>query len=572
MEIKVFKLIGNFLKQLKKYIIIILALIIVLSVPFWFIMSSSTIEPAFAKILKIRVDPAISGGSIIAKFYDDSMDDYGDGSYQYPLHESFNDNNICDIISYEVYRPILDNGLTNPLALWQIAVSFSNLINPLNNEGGFSNIQLAIYIDIDGAEDGSNKTYFENAEYVEFPEYNAWDIAIFANGTKLDKALIFYSYDISKKFDLKGYKDKDLKKGKEIRAIFVKEQNKIYFQIPLDNKFIQKILDGRKTYHWVFAGFYDTYGNGGWLNIKEEATIRYGGGLKWENGPRIFDMLTPSGFDQKQLLSKENANSDGFVIIPPLIVNGFNPGISYLKEDKPGKLDETKNKDIAKINELTKKIEEEEKQSKLDFEKEIEDKLKSTKPTERLYALFSTQKFDVAKILVNEILKKDAENPVALAYKGSLTAMEGGKAKNPMQAIVFVNKAYEYLDKACNIMENFENNIANSSFDITKYFESNQQFYEYYIIVLSNRAIVSSSVPDDVFKKLNTAISDFQKIAKIYEKIGKIKESSLSLMQAAILFEKKGKKDEANVIWLSLSKLVVLPAKVELELLKRNFK
>ncbi|HPC38837.1 MAG TPA: glucodextranase DOMON-like domain-containing protein [Exilispira sp.] len=563
----------NIKNLLEKYLLIFLVLIgtiIVFSIPLWFIMSGQVLEPIFAKIINIRLDHSISGGPIISKFYDETFDDYADGSYQYPLHKSFIEENICDLTTYEVYRPILDNGLNNPLGLWQVAVGLSKFINPLKNEGGFSNIQISIYIDIDGNENGSTKTYFEDAEYIGFESVYGWDLMIIINGLKKDKATLYYSNDIVDKANIYGLKNYDKDKGKEIRAIYVDKHNKIYVQIPLDNKFIQRILDGRKTYHWVFSGFHDIYGNGGWLNVKEYPTIRYGGGLKWDYGPRIFDLITPSGYEQKDLLSIKNINSESLVVIPPLISEGFDTKIRYLKEkEKDAKNNQERQ---LKIEVLKKQIEEEEKFEKEIFEKQINEKLNSDNPIDRLYALFSNSRFDESQNLVEHLLQQDKDNPVALAYKGSLTAMEGGKTKNPMEAIILVNKAYEYLDKACYMMENFENNITNGNFEILKHFKSEEEFYQYYIIVLSNRAIVSSSVPDDIFNKLDIAISDFQKIAKLYEKIGKIKESTFAKMQAAILLEKKGKKDLANIIWLSLLKLKDLPAKVELELLKRNFK
>lgn len=580
-----------YIKQLDKifkFILISTAFIIVFSIPAWFIFSASILEPLFDKILQVKVDPAISGGIIISKFYDDTYDDNGDGTYQYPLHENFTESNICDIISYEVYRPVLDNGLEEPLAYWQVAVSFSKLINPFQNEGGYSNIQIAIYIDIDKTENGSNYTFYENAEYIEFPSDYGWDIMILANGLKKDMAKLFYSDDIVKKFKLininNNSKNYEKEYSKDIRAIFVKEQNKIYFQIPLDNKFIQKVLDGRQTFHWVFSGLYDAYASGGWLNVKENPSIRAGGGLKWDSGPRIYDLITPQGFDQKFLLSEANASINGLVVIPPLISGSFNGSISYLKEGKiidkknnnlknrvSDKLSDSKNQSNIdkqqKIKELIKKIEEDEKNQKIAFEKDINEKLNSKDEIERLFALFSSSRFNEAKILAEKILKENAENPVALAYMGSLIAMEGGKTKNPMQAINLVNKAYEYLDKAVWLMRKIEENN-----DLKIQFENQQKYFEYYIIVLSNRAIVSSSVPDQVFNKLDVAIDDFQKISQIYEKLGKTNESALSLMQTALLLEKKNKIEFANIIWLTLLKYKDLPPKVELELVKRGFK
>lgn len=566
------------LGKILKFFILLLTIFSVISIPLWFIFSSQFFEPLFAKALKIKIDPSISGGVIISKIYDDTYDDKGDGSYQYPLHEYYNEQNISDLTFYEVYRPILSNSASEGFAYWQISVGLSKFINPFNFNSGFSAIQIAIYIDIDGNVNGSNSTYFENAEYIKFPNQYAWDIMILENGIDNDSSNLYYSKDLVEKYNIKDKnKDYDPNKGLKIRKIFVEQQNKIYFQIPLTNKFIQKILDGRKTYHWVFVGLYDPLGNGGWLNIKENSSLRYGGGLKWDNGPRIYDLIVPKGYEQNSLLNQENTDFEGYVLIPPIEVKGFNPYISYFDEakiiEKEKSLSLNLNEQInSKLEELYKKAEEEEKIKKQISEKEIEEKLKSNDLVEKLNALFLNSRFDEAKILVEKILQTDPVNPVALAYKGSLIAMEGGKTKNPMQAINLVNKAYEYLNKADLIMEHIFDKLNENNSEILTQFGNRQKFLEYYIIVLSNRAGVSSSVPDEIFNKLDVAILDFKKIAKLYEMLDNKKEALLSLMQVALLLEKKGKHDEANFIWISLSKNEDLPAKIEIELIKRGFK
>jgi len=142
--------------------------------------------------------------------------------------------------------------------------------------------------------------------------------------------------------------------------------------------------------------------------------------------------------------------------------------------------------------------------------------------------------------------------------------MEGGKTKNPMQAINFVQKAYIYLDKAVEIIEEKLNNNNNQNINDPK-------IIEYAIIVYTNRAIVSASAPNEIFSKYEVAISDLIKISQLLEKEGKKKESANALMQAAILYEKLNKKTDATAIWLKLINYEEKSAKVELELTKRGF-
>ena len=546
--------IKNLKNKILEIVVTFISLPLVFSIPFWFIFSNSLIEPLFANILNIRHEPSMAGGPLLQTFYDETDDDNGDGSYEYPYHEIFSEKNLCDIIGYEVYRPLIEP------SIWQLAVILKKIPNIYNFESDLSGIQIAIFVDIDSNSNEqiidinstNNKKFlkirgqFDKYEdlNISFPESNKPDFMILIDGAKKEKAKLLF-------------KDGEVN---YIDMIIVKEQNKIYIQIPLIYKEIQKILDGRATYHWVFASLSDPLGNNGWINIKDFASVRSGGGLKWEEGPKFYDLLTPSGFLQKDLLSMNNIGPDNYVIIPPLKVSGFDPYISYLKE----KGEQKKEKDIIFLNSIFDKVKEEQDLENKLAEEEFNKKLNSDDDLEKLSALFGLSRYDEAKILAEKILKKEKENPVALAYYGSLIAMEGGKTKNPMQAINFVQKAYIYLDKAVEIIEEKLNNNNNQNINDPK-------IIEYAIIVYTNRAIVSASAPNEIFSKYEVAISDLIKISQLLEKEGKKKESANALMQAAILYEKLNKKTDATAIWLKLINYKEKSAKVELELTKRGF-
>jgi len=527
----------NFSK-LKIKIITILAVTLVFTIPFWFIFSNSLLEPLFAKILQIRHDPSMSGGPLIASFYDETNDDNGDGSYEYPYHDLFSEKNLSDIIGYEVYRPLIEP------PIWQVAIILSKIPNIYNWESGISGIQIAVFIDIDSKDDIDSENFpiqFEQYKdlNLSFQKNNKPNFMILIDGLKRDKAkLIFNDGEIF-----------------FIDMILLESEKKIYLQIPLNIRNIQKILDGRETYHYVFSSIQDPLGVNGWLNIRDSASLRSGGGLKWEEGPKIFDLLAPIGFSQKDILSINNTGEDHYIILQPIKVNGFNPNISYLKE----KGSQKDSKALSTIQYLIEKVKEEEEIEKKNAEEEFNFKLNSSDDVEKLYALFGLSRFDEAKILVKKILEKEEENPIALAYYGSLVAMEGGKTKNPMLAISLVQKAYIYLDKAVDIILKRLND------------NNDQKTIEYAIIVLTNRAVVSSSVPNEIFSKYEIAISDLIKISELLEKEGKIKESANALMQAAILYEKLNKKSDAMAIWLKILGYKDKLAKVELELVKRNY-
>ena len=83
---------------------------------------------------------------------------------------------------------------------------------------------------------------------------------------------------------------------------------------------------------------------------------------------------------------------------------------------------------------------------------------------------------------------------VSMAYYGSYLAMKGGES-SVMKAVALVNEAYVYLDKACELA-----------------YEKDDE-----IDVLMNRAHVCASVPETIFGKAKTGANDFMRIVLLTE-------------------------------------------------------
>jgi hypothetical protein len=125
--------------------------------------------------------------------------------------------------------------------------------------------------------------------------------------------------------------------------------------------------------------------------------------------------------------------------------------------------------------------------------------------------------------------QKIDENPedfVSLANYGSNLAKKGGES-SVIQAVMLVNEAYTYLDKAAQLSRGKDGEIE----------------------VLLNRASVSASVPEGVFGKSETGAKDFVRLASLsddaefkaycwamasecYKKCGKTTLSTIALQKA----------------------------------------
>ncbi len=75
--------------KLKIIIIFIIAIIIFLSVPVFFMGVYPSIENFITGTLGIKINPALSGGEVMAVFNDDQSDDKGTGTYTYPQAEVY---------------------------------------------------------------------------------------------------------------------------------------------------------------------------------------------------------------------------------------------------------------------------------------------------------------------------------------------------------------------------------------------------------------------------------------------------------------------------------------------------
>ncbi|MBR5933022.1 MAG: hypothetical protein IK002_03445 [Treponema sp.] len=139
------------------------------------------------------------------------------------------------------------------------------------------------------------------------------------------------------------------------------------------------------------------------------------------------------------------------------------------------------------------------------------------------------------------LLEKDSENPLYLAKYGSALATKGGES-NAMKAIKLVKEAYTYLDKAAALASGKECEFA----------------------VLMERAHVSYSVPEMVFKKSEAGAKDFVKCAELYKNSIKgkpdIKDKNMLLylyIMAAECYNNCNKNTQAKLMCIEAKKYMM---------------
>ena len=216
----------------------ILAVIAALSIPSVFIYSN-VISSYLDKFLQLEIAPVLTGGEVIARISDPVADDYGEGNLIYPGHRDFSKKGILDIVRYTVHAPLADSVWSNLPAYWQIDITFLEVDPDDNNR--LNQAVVHLYIDLDGKQSGSVGTLLPRCELVTFDPEHPWDLMIHVDGQN-EKGTLYNS------------------KGDKIDSVdvyFLPEKKTVILRIPLRTETIEKVLDGRDTYHYVMVDAWD---------------------------------------------------------------------------------------------------------------------------------------------------------------------------------------------------------------------------------------------------------------------------------------------------------------------------
>ncbi len=488
------------MKDVARILIVLLALSFAVMVPLSFIYGDF-LARNLTSALNLHVDERFTGGKVRARFLDTVGDDHGEGGLVYPGHRGYSHEGVLDLVRYTVYEPITDAPWSSEKDFWQLALTFAEMKNSLDTVMPFSHPVVLIYIDINGKESGSSRTFVPRAELVEFDREHPWDIFIRLDGYS-EKASMY---------------NPERREPVSLPVFVVEESNTIYLRLPLSEGNLKSLLDGRDTFHYVMVGACDPLSQGRIMRVQDTATRHTGGGALSSMTPRIYDYLAPRGVSQESLLSSYDESDFTYATLRPVSVNE-----GAMKREDPIGQDEIARLEQDVAGQSKRNLEEKRKAlAKLEAE--------GKSGTERAVALFHAEKYAEAEKEFDRILSETPDHPLALAYKGSLLALRGGESESVAESIRLVNRAFEYLDRA-----------------VSRADTRNEK-----ITARMNRGSVSLSVPEQVFSKSMTGARDFEEAAKMMaESNPERMDIADAYCRAALCYERAGMKDKAEIMLL----------------------
>jgi carbohydrate-binding DOMON domain-containing protein len=295
--------------KLKIMIMFFLAFMVFLSIPVFFVIAFPNVESTITDTLGIKINPALSGGEILAVINDDAFDDKGTGTYAYPTADAYKPyKSHLDLLKYLVKKPVHNGTWTEYKHFWAFEIVLGSLANTLNAPAGFSFPVINIYIGVNNIKEGRTDTFKPGAN-ISFDPNHPWQYFIKVHGWETDGKL--YNY----KNEFLGKTFVDIIKNKEKEA-------KLRITVPIDKApELMSLSDKDLTYHYVMIGNYDPVESENFRSILQKAGITNGGGNQSPAvAPRIYDYLAPEGESQYKILSAYDAIKNKFAILKPVLV------------------------------------------------------------------------------------------------------------------------------------------------------------------------------------------------------------------------------------------------------------
>ncbi len=520
------------MKNIAKIIVPLAALVVAAAMPLPFMFMGPLME-GVENGLGLTVDPRYSGGEILARFLDPMDDDRGEGGLVYPDLPAFQGKKVLDIVRYTVHRPVLSAPGGDAPDFWQLDVAFAETANPMNAPLGFSLPVVHIYIDVDGTEGGGMRTAREDAEMVAFNPNHPWDYMIHIDGFAGDGKGSIVSFD------------GDYKRPVEI--YFVEGSKTLHARVPLDDPGIKGILDGRPTYHYVFAGAFDPFSAGGFMPVTENAGPRNGGGARSPLTPRIYDWVGPEGADQGRILSSYDVETGSLATLVPLEVKeppkGGDPSREENAKRAAGLLAEYREK-LARESAAA---------PQTDFAAAAERlAARGEGGLDLARAYYQAQMFEKAEAESLRILEASPKDAGAATWLAMAIARQSGRQTTPMKSLEFVNRAIAQFDKAFPLCKTPDELL-------TFHLERGRYF---------------SAVPESIFRRSAAAADDYLNAAAIVRRQGASLSRRVSLpdcyIGAAGAFARAGNADEAEMYYLKAAEFEDLTTAQIVALLERG--
>ncbi|RCW45693.1 MULTISPECIES: glucodextranase DOMON-like domain-containing protein [unclassified Halanaerobium] len=237
-------------------------------------------------LFSIIVEAAADSHVIFNKM-DNAGDDYGPGTYNYPLNHIFKkEGHLFDLLSLTIYESEKH---------YSFEFKFTKLSDPWNSRFGFSLPLIEIYFD---NKDGGADKLFQKGANISFSEDFKWDKYLKISGWWVR---LFEPDDIGK--DLYNLNENALIDPFAAKtAVVDKRENTIIMRIA---KKELGLLDNSKFV--LLIGSFDPFGFGHYRSVSDTPAswqLYDLSGRDIKKAPSVVDILVPDGKDQKKILSE----------------------------------------------------------------------------------------------------------------------------------------------------------------------------------------------------------------------------------------------------------------------------
>lgn len=406
-----------------------------------FFINSDAVSNFVVNALGLRLNPSMVGGEIAADFFDETCDDNGSGTLDYPHYSQFEKGSL-DLVRYTVHLPVYEAVCQENPEYWQVDLEFKSGPADLRN--------IMIYIGADSIREGATEPLFGGAENVFFDAARPWNYAVWLNK---DHGTVYNS---------------DRKPVCRTEHYFKNSGREVLVRIPLYEKELRRLYAARNTWHYVVAGGFSVWDNGGFIPS--------------DSDEKIYDLL-----DGPYTEVPQSIQLSGRMLVPVEVKleKEQDCGSSSFESAVKERYNKYKEQAIVPAEETESEPE--------DFSGKLEYAVR----------LFDRKKTEEAERIFERLVAEDEGCAIANAYYGSCLAIRGGKS-NVFAAMKLVKKSFVYLDKAVSLSAGTKDEME----------------------VLLNRSSVASSVPESVFKKSAVAGADFERMAEIYRNSPAYDESS----------------------------------------------
>ncbi len=459
-------------------------LIIIIGISLLFVPSAlinqDFLHKQMDKVLKLKIRDAYRGGERLYRFSDPLGDDNGGGALTYPRNSKFEQKGSLDLLTFSIHKPQTEEDWADENIYWQFSYRFKKLGN---------SFVLSHYLGFRGSElESSIETNNPRAELVTFNKNYPWHFVININGEK-EKAEIVSADGMFKT---------------DVPIIMDIQNNTVIVRVPLNYKPLRFVFTKPGSYHYVMAGVYDYLSTSNYLPVKKRSSLRNGGGSSSPLTPKIYDYITPKGYNQNSILNSYNEDDFEYAVLEPLLA------FSELIEDMESEITE---------EQLIKSI------TALRYKNRVE--VIPVTDYQKAVELFNIGDNIESEQLLNRLLLSEPDNPLIMAYLGSITAMNGGKSKSISKSMELIYQAYDLFDSAMDRVTNIEEELT----------------------VRLNRGNVSKAIPESVFHKSEIGAQDFLRVVDIYKELNQNNYIDIAncYVNAALCLKELGKFEESQI-------------------------